>query len=114
MLKIRLRPGGKKDSKFYHIVVSNTADHVTKGMIENLGYMNPERKEERKVNSERVSYWLSKGAKVSERVFKIIRNDKDIIFPAHILKDFKAFELSFEKKQNKGIKKADLKKNDNE
>ncbi len=109
MLRIRLRPLGRKDRKFYHIVVSDTKTHVTKGNLEVLGYLNPIRKEQRQIKCDRVSYWLLKGAKVSERVFKIIRNEEAIDFPKHILKDFKEFELSFDKKQNKGISKAKLK-----
>lgn len=109
MLRLRLRPLGRKDRKFYHVVVSNTRDHTTKGSIEVLGYLDPIRKDNQKIHADRISYWLEKGAKVSERVYKFIKNEKAITFPNHILKDFDKIEKSFTKRQNKGVSKKELK-----
>ncbi len=110
MLTIRFRRLGKKDAPFYHLVVANSKDHVSKGSLEVLGYMDPIKKENKTIKTDRVSYWLAQGAKISERAYKFIRNDSAIVFPAHILKEFAKIQKSFELSQNKGISKKELNK----
>ncbi len=75
-LRIRLARGGSKKRPFYRMVVAeNTAPRDGK-FLERLGSYNPllakENQERLVVKSERVKYWLSVGAQVSERVHKLL------------------------------------------
>ena len=75
-LRIRLARGGSKKRPFYRMVVAeNTAPRDGK-FLERIGSYNPllakENQERLVVKSERVKYWLSVGAKVSERVQKLL------------------------------------------
>ena len=76
-LKIRLQRHGQKKRPFYAIVVTeNTAPRDGK-FIEKLGRYNPllndDNKERIILDSERITYWLSKGAEPTERVLIFLR-----------------------------------------
>jgi small subunit ribosomal protein S16 len=69
MVKIRFRRIGAKKKPFYRIVVGDSRRHPSKGnFIEELGYYNPLRKEEVKIDEEKVKKWLANGAQVSDSV----------------------------------------------
>lgn len=75
-LRIRLARGGSKKRPFYRMVIAeNTAPRDGK-FLERLGSYNPllakENHERLVVKAERVKYWLSVGAQVSERVQKLL------------------------------------------
>lgn len=76
MVTIRLARGGSKKRPFYHLTV---ADHRTARngrFIERVGFFNPVARgqEERlRVDTDRVAYWESQGAQLSERVSKLVR-----------------------------------------
>ncbi len=75
-LKIRLARGGSKKRPFYKVVVAeNTAPRDGK-FLERLGSYNPlltsTNAERFVVNAERVKYWLSVGAKATEKVEKLL------------------------------------------
>ena len=78
-LKIRLSRGGAKKKPFYRIVVAEALSPRDGKFIERLGSYNPMVNEENSdrviLNVERIKYWLSKGAKPTLRVAKIISND---------------------------------------
>ncbi len=71
-LAIRLARGGRKNRPFYRIVVADKRMPRDGRYIEKLGTYNPllEQDNDQRVqfNQERVEYWLSQGAKPSERV----------------------------------------------
>ena len=71
-LAIRLSRGGRKSRPFYRIVVADKRMPRDGRYIEKLGTYNPlldDQNEERvKLVEERIKYWLSQGAKPSERV----------------------------------------------
>ena len=76
MVTIRLARGGAKKRPFYHIVVTDSRNRRDGRYIERLGYFNPVASGQDKpleINTERVDYWLGKGAKASERVTKLVR-----------------------------------------
>ena len=76
MVTIRLARGGAKKRPFYSIVVTDSRNRRDGRFIERLGFFNPvaNGKEERvRMDRERVEYWLSKGAKASERVAGLIK-----------------------------------------
>jgi small subunit ribosomal protein S16 len=99
MVKIRLARGGAKKKPFYSIVATDSRKRRDSGYIERLGYFNPVARgaEVRlKVEEDRIDYWKSKGAQVSDRV-------------KQLLKEFKNPEI-FAKKKEIILKKAtDLK-----
>ena len=76
MLKIRLSMGGAKKRPIYKIVVADSRFPRDGRFIEKLGSFNPllpkEKKERIKLESERVKHWLSKGAKPTMRVSRIL------------------------------------------
>ena len=76
MLKIRLSMGGAKKRPVYKIVVADSRSPRDGRFIEKLGSFNPllpkEKKERIKIESERVKHWLSKGARPTVRVSRIL------------------------------------------
>ena len=76
MLKIRLSMGGAKKRPVYKIVVADSRFPRDGRFIEKLGSFNPllpkEKKERIKLESERVKHWLSKGARPTVRVSRIL------------------------------------------
>ena len=75
MVTIRLARGGAKKKPFYSIVVTDSRRRRDSGYIERVGFFNPMAKGQEvrlNVNDERVKYWLSQGAKTSDRVAKLL------------------------------------------
>ena len=76
MLRIRLSIGGAKKRPVYKIVVADSRFPRDGRFIEKLGSFNPllpkEKKERIKIESERVKHWLSKGARPTIRVSRIL------------------------------------------
>ncbi len=76
MVSIRLTRGGAKKRPFYHIVVTDSRNRRDGRFIERLGFFNPSAcgKEVRlNLNQDRIDHWVSKGAKASERVASLIK-----------------------------------------
>ena len=77
MVKIRLARGGAKKRPFYGIMVADQRFSPRGRFIERVGFYNPRAKggEERlRIDAERVQYWISKGAKPSDRVAKLLKD----------------------------------------
>jgi len=76
MLRIRLSMGGAKKRPIYKIVVADSRFPRDGRFIEKLGSFNPllpkEKKDRIKLESERVKHWLSKGARPTARVSRIL------------------------------------------
>ncbi len=76
MVVIRLARGGAKKRPFYSIVVADSRRASTGKFIERLGFFNPiarEHEDSLKVDLDRVDYWVSNGAKMSDRVDTLIK-----------------------------------------
>ncbi len=72
MVVIRLARFGRKKRPFYRIVATDSRKRRDSGWIEVLGYYNPLTDPATvKYDEERLNYWLSVGAKMSERVKKL-------------------------------------------
>jgi len=72
MLVIRLLRVGKKNQPSFKIVVTEKKRPPRGGrFVEQLGFYNPLTKE-KSINKERVSYWLSKGAKPSDTLHNLL------------------------------------------
>ncbi len=76
MVVVRLSRGGAKKRPFYHIVATDSRRRRDAGnAIERLGYFNPiARGQELRVhlNLERIRYWQSVGAGLSQRVAALL------------------------------------------
>ena len=72
MTVIRLTRMGRNKKPFYRIVVTDSRKRRDSGWIESIGYYNPVVEPKvLKFDQERLDYWLSVGAKPSEKVAKI-------------------------------------------
>ena len=77
MVTIRLARGGAKKKPFYHITVSDSRRARDGRFIERLGFFNPMAKgqEERlRLDLDRMAYWQSEGAQVSDRVSNLAKD----------------------------------------
>ena len=75
MVTIRLSRGGSKKRPFYHLNVSDSHTSRDGRFIERVGIFNPiaSGAEERlRVDQERIDYWVSKGAQLSDRVANLV------------------------------------------
>ena len=76
MVSIRLTRGGSKRRPFYHVVVSDSRRARDGRYIERVGFFNPQargQEQELKLDDSRIDYWISQGAKPSERVASLIK-----------------------------------------
>ena len=76
MVSIRLARGGSKKRPFYHVVVSDSRSPRDGRYIERVGFFNPKARgqdEELRLDTDRIDYWMSKGAQPSERVANLIK-----------------------------------------
>lgn len=96
---IRLKRMGKENAAFYRIVVADERRSAKGGMyIEELGHYNPIKNPAIvKLNNERASYWVSKGAKVSPTMSSILKKN-GVAMPV------KAKKVKKEKKAKKAAK----------
>lgn len=75
MVSIRLARSGAKKRPFYHLVAADSRRARGGRYIERLGYYNPiavEGEEGVRIDLERVDYWVSVGAKLSDRAVKLV------------------------------------------
>ena len=76
MLRIRLSMGGVRKRPVYKIVIADSRYPRDGRFVEKIGSFNPllpkDKKERIKIETERVKYWLSKGAKPTLRVSRIL------------------------------------------
>ena len=76
MLKIRLSMGGAKKRPIYKIVIADSRFPRDGRFIEKVGFFNPllpkTKKERIKVEVDRIKHWISKGAKPTLRVSRIL------------------------------------------
>ena len=72
MTVIRLTRMGRKKKPFYRIVVTDSRKRRDGGWIESIGFYNPVAKEEEiRIDEERLNYWLSVGAQMSDTVKRL-------------------------------------------
>lgn len=69
---VRLTRMGRKKKPFYRVVVTDSRKRRDSGWIESIGYYNPlSDPAVVNIDMERLNYWKSVGAKISDRVAKI-------------------------------------------
>ena len=102
MLKIRLSTGGVRKRPIYKIVIADSRAPRDGRFVEKIGSFNPllpkDNKERILVESERVKYWLSKGAKPTLRVSRILGEAQLMPMPKSGNNPFKAIPKKDRKK----------------
>jgi len=71
MVKVRLARHGVKDKLFYRVVVIDEKRKRSGQALDIIGYWNP-KKDEKKLDKDKLKYWKSKGAIITKAVEKII------------------------------------------
>ena len=88
-LKIRLARGGAKKRPFYRIVVAEASSPRDGRYVERVGTYNPmvpkDHDQRLIINGERITFWLGKGAKPTERVQKMLASAG--LMAASVLRD---------------------------
>jgi small subunit ribosomal protein S16 len=76
MVVIRLARGGAKKRPFYNLVVADSRSRRDGRFIERVGYYNPVasgKETSLSISQERVDYWQSRGAKLSDTVAMLVK-----------------------------------------
>ena len=76
MVVIRLSRGGSKKRPYFNVVVAESSKKRDGRLIERVGFYNPsarEGSETLRLESERIEYWQSNGAQLSETVNRIVK-----------------------------------------
>jgi small subunit ribosomal protein S16 len=79
MVTIRLTRRGAKNHPFYHIVVTDSRERQGGKALEHIGYFNPipaGKQQRLQVDLARVDYWVSKGARTSDRVAELVSKQR--------------------------------------
>jgi len=72
MTVIRLTRMGRKKKPFYRVVVTDSRKRRDGAWIESIGTYNPDKEQKNfQVDQERLNYWLSVGAKMSDTVKRL-------------------------------------------
>jgi small subunit ribosomal protein S16 len=116
MLKIRLSMGGVRKRPIYKIVIADSRFPRDGRFVEKVGSFNPllpkDKKERIKVEAERIKYWISKGAKPTLRVSRILGEAQIMPMPKPGNNPSKAIPKKDRKKEDSSTEapKAEAKK----
>ncbi|MBT3697077.1 MAG: 30S ribosomal protein S16 [Gammaproteobacteria bacterium] len=104
MVRIRLSRGGARKRPYYHIVVMDQRDRRDGRSLERIGSYDPalETQDRIKIDIERLDYWVSKGAQISERVKYLKKYSLD---PENVKTRQKVKALQLEKAKQKRLSK---------
>ena len=73
-VKIRMRQQGRKNRQTFRLVVTDIRNPRDGKYVETLGSYDPHRKDKNlTVNTERLNYWLSKGAVLSDSAERLVK-----------------------------------------
>ena len=108
-LVIRMRQQGRKNRQTFRLVVTDKRNPRDGKYLETVGSYDPHRAQNNlQINTERLSYWLSKGAQISETAQKLVKS----VAPALIqgLKDQKNAARVKQAAQRRRLSKKEVKK----
>ena len=110
MLKIRLSMGGAKRRPIYKIVIADSRFPRDGRFIEKVGFFNPllpkTKKERVNLEVERIKHWISKGAKPTLRVSRILGEAEIYPMPPKGNNPLKAIPKKDRKKEESEDKQA--------
>ena len=82
MVSIRLSRGGAKKRPFYHLIVTDSRNRRDGRYIEKLGFFNPlstGKDVNLRIDLDRVDFWISQGAKPSDRVATLLKTQRKAV-----------------------------------
>lgn len=107
-VKIRLRQQGRKNRQTFRLVVTDIRNPRDGKYLETLGSYDPHSpKLNLQLNTERLNYWLSKGAELSPSAEKLVKGVAPEVIKA--LKNQKSAARVKQAAQRRRLKKADKK-----
>ena len=113
MLKIRLSMAGAKKRPVYKIVIADSRFPRDGRFIEKVGFFNPllpkTKKERVNLEVDRIKHWISKGAKPTLRVSRILGEAAIYPMPLKETTRLKLFQKKIEKKIKQMVKSSHLK-----
>jgi small subunit ribosomal protein S16 len=77
MVTIRLARGGAKKRPFFNLVVADSRNARDGKFIERVGFYNPraaEGEEALRVQLDRITFWQSQGAQLSDTVTRLVKD----------------------------------------
>ncbi len=107
MLKIRLRQMGRRNRLTYRLVVADAKSPRDGKYVEMIGWYNPfaEGNENVEIHADRLSYWLSQGAVLTEKAKVLIsRAATDVLRNQQDKMQQKKLKLIQKRKENKAKK----------
>lgn len=79
MLKIRLQRVGRKHEPVFRLVLTDSKNSTKSGKyLENLGHYDARRGETAVFDTEKITYWMSKGAQLSGTVHNMLVDKKAV------------------------------------
>lgn len=76
-VKIRLRRLGSNKKPYFRIVAADVRASNQGRILDTLGWYDPKKKTDNfKINLEKVDYWLSKGALISDTARSLVRKQR--------------------------------------
>ncbi|WP_201457025.1 30S ribosomal protein S16 [Chlamydia sp. 17-3921] len=85
-LKIRLRQQGRRNHVVYRLVLADVESPRDGKYIELLGWYDPHRKESYLLKSERIFYWLSQGAELTEKAEALVKQGAPGVYSEFVSK----------------------------
>jgi small subunit ribosomal protein S16 len=105
-VKIRLRQQGRKNRQTFRLVVTDIRNPRDGKYLETLGSYDPHSpKQSLQLNTERLNYWLSKGAELSPSAEKLVKGVAPEVIKA--LKNKKSAARVKQASQRRALKKAE-------
>ncbi len=99
MLRIRLQRTGKRNEPHFRLVLTEKTSPAKSKALEVLGSYNP-RSKEKNFKKDRVLYWVSVGAQVSDSAFNLLHSE-------NILEGQKIVKKKLSKRKREEIKKKE-------
>ncbi len=100
-VRIRLRQQGRTNRTSYRLVVTDGRAPRDGKYIENVGFYDPlrEKDEDVTVNEERISYWVSQGAEVSESAMALIKRAAPNLYRSFMNRQIEKRQAAIEKRK---------------
>jgi len=107
-LKIRLRQQGRTNRQTYRVVVADKRSPRDGKYLEMLGWYNPFQSADNiSVNAERINFWLSQGAEISDQVITLLtKAAPDVVKDLQAKRQAKRLKMVVQRRSAKKTVKA--------